>query len=122
MIATMATNARPKGYNQPSREYGKPAQPLFMTERMAEKGVKDAELGRRLGESRHTINKWRHEQTRLDPFKQARVAAALGIWPYQLWVKPGSQADRILQAAFPAPDPWNPPANIPKAPKPPRRK
>ena len=53
---------------------------------------------------------------------EGKACAVLGIWPPQLWVKPGSQADRILQAAAPEPGPWTMPETLPKIPRPPTKK
>jgi hypothetical protein len=118
----MATSRRPKMYPQPGRQAGDFDQPLYLTEWMLKKGVGDAEMGRRLGEDRSTVYKWRTQQQRLDPLTMARVAAVLGIWPPQLWVRPGSQQDRVIQAAAPEPGPWTPPDELEKIPTPPRRK
>jgi transcriptional regulator with XRE-family HTH domain len=112
IIASMATRGRPT--HSPG--------PIFLTEWMLAKGISDSEMAERLGEHRATIGKWQRYPTRLDPLKIARVAAVLGIWPPQLWVHPGSQQDRIIQAAAPEPGPWTPPETLPKIPRRPKGK
>lgn len=121
MIASMAMSKRPKGYRRPTQKGDGIEPPLFLTEWMEKRRVSDLDMAVALREDRTTIWKWRRYPTRLDPLKMARVAAVLGIWPPQLWVRPDSREDKILQAVSPEPGPWTPPDIIPKVPRPPRK-
>ena len=85
------------------RKILKPAQsrgPLKLTEWMEKKGISDAELARRMGVDRSTVGKWQQNQTRLNPYLEAKIAGILGIWPAQLWFLPDSPEDRMISAMF----------------------
>lgn len=90
-LPDMAKLGRPR--NKPQLRRG----PLYLTEWMEHLEVTDEELAGRLTVAANTVWRWRQTpQTRLNPVKQAQVAKALGIWPGQLWVKPGSREMRII--------------------------
>jgi transcriptional regulator with XRE-family HTH domain len=73
---------------------------LFIAEWMAKRGLSDQTLGAALDVSRQTVYRWRTEQHRLDPGKQARIAKALQVEPEELWRPPGRQSiDAILKSA-----------------------
>lgn len=75
--------------------------PLHLTEWMEHLGVTDEALAIRLNVSANTVWRWRQPpHTRLNPVKQAQVAKALGIWPFQLWVLPDSREMRIMAVAL----------------------
>ena len=93
MIASMATRRK---ILEPAHLRG----PLKLTEWMRKKDINDAELARLMGVNRSTVGKWQQNQTRLDPFLQAKIAGILGILPVQLWFLPDSPEDRMITAMF----------------------
>jgi plasmid maintenance system antidote protein VapI len=62
---------------------------LYIEEWMQYKGVSDTVLANRLGRARETIYRWRKDQRKLTPEKQADLAEALGIEPGDFWQPPG---------------------------------
>ena len=93
MITTMVKVKTPKARPPAAR----PGGPLFLTEWMEELGITDAMLAERLGKPVTTIWRWQNSRTRLNPLKQAQVAAALGIWPGLLWMHPAAKAMRMMR-------------------------
>jgi transcriptional regulator with XRE-family HTH domain len=71
-----------------NRKAGRRPQHLYIQEWMEAKGVSDERLAGRLGVARETVTRYRSQQHRLNPDKQAAIAAALGIEPHDLWRPP----------------------------------
>lgn len=71
-----------------SRALSKRPRYLFITEWMAERGVGDEALSRKLDVDRVTVTRYRNEQHRLNPEKIARIAQALDLEPQELWRSP----------------------------------
>lgn len=94
MLTSMVKGKRGR---PPAKPAARPAGPLFLTEWMAELGVDDAELARRLKTSATTVWRWQQSPTRLNPLKQAQVARALGIPAPLLWFHPKAKPTRMVR-------------------------
>lgn len=65
---------------------------------MAERGLDDKALAKKLHVSRVTVTRYREQQHRLDVVKIARIAKALDIEPEELWRPPGrTSIDAMLK-------------------------
>lgn len=100
-MVTNSTKPPPQSARQQLRQAA-PQRPmrLFIFEWMATKGFSDQTLGEKMSVPRQTVYRWRTQQHRLDPDKQARIADALDLEPEQLWRPPGRRSvDAILKGA-----------------------
>lgn len=62
---------------------------LYIEEWIAEKKLSDTQIANRVGCARETIYRWRKDQRKVTPPKQAQLADALGIEPEDFWHPPG---------------------------------
>ena len=71
---------------------------LYIKEFVVHLGLSDETVADKLGISRSAFWKWYTEQSRLNPDKVARIAAAMGIHPSQLNFPPGTDSlDAIVE-------------------------
>lgn len=73
-----------------------PTGPLYLTEWMEHLKIDDEELAKRMGTDTSTIWRWCQAKRAPNPITQARIAAALHIWPGQLWADPTSKAAKMI--------------------------
>jgi len=74
----------------------------YIKEHMERLGVSDEALGKKLGIGREAVWKRYSDQRRLDPWKVAQIADALGMHPSELLYPPGVPSlDAIAKDASP---------------------
>lgn len=68
---------------------------------MNHRGLSDEGLAAKLGVDRVTVTRYRNQQHRLNPDKQAAIAKALDIEPSELWYPPTGRPsiDALLRGA-----------------------
>src|ERR1700761_4330980 len=93
--------AKPAKPQHPRKKQLAPRRRLYIKEWIDHLHLSDKLVGERLGTSDVTVYRWRTEQHRLDPDKQAALAEALGLKDAAaLWYPPGRESiDAMLKDA-----------------------